>query len=92
MRSSYSISSLEYNDKIFGYYEDLVYLLGYQAEEGVTHSGLYDRLETSGNSMLSSPSGIPTFKLPRMIDFLKLDYMYRKNYGEIQYMENLNGR
>lgn len=92
MRSSYSISSLEYNDKIFGYYEDLVYLLGYQAEEGVTHSGLYDRLETSANTMLSSPSGIPTFELPRMIDFLKLDYMYRKNYGEIQYMENLNGR
>lgn len=92
MKSVYSVSSLEFNDKFFGYYENLVYLLGYQADDVVTYSGLYDRIETSGNAMMTSSSGIPTYHLPRMLEFLKFDYMYRKNYGEIQYMENVDGR
>lgn len=92
MRRAYPLSSNELNDKLLGAYENLVYLLGYEDENEPAYSGLYDHLEVSGNLMLTSQSGIPNYNMVRMKDFLKYDYIYRKHYEEIQYVENDNGR
>lgn len=92
MRRAYPVSSNELNDKLLGSYENLVYLLGYEEDDQPVYSGLYDYLEASGNLMLTNQSGIPSYNLARMKDFLKFDYIYRKHYNEIQYLENDNGR
>lgn len=87
MRKNYPISSQELNDKIFGYYSDLVYLLGYEENGSISYSGLYNTLDSSGTNILLSSSGIPSTNMPRMLDFLKFDYIYRKHYGKIKYLE-----
>lgn len=92
MRSTYPLSSAELNDRFLEFYENLVYLLGYEEDNEPVHSGLYDYLEVSGDLALTSQSGIPSYNMARMVDFLKFDYIYRKHYGEIQYVENDNGR
>lgn len=92
MRSNYPLSSAELNDRLLTSYENLVYLLGYEADNEPVYSGLFDFLELSGNLALTSQSGIPGYNMAKMIDFLRFDYIYRKHYGEIQYVENDNGR
>lgn len=92
MRSVYPLSSNELNDKLLESYQNLVYLLGYEEDNESVYSGVYDRLESSGNAMLISQSGIPNYSMLRMKDLLKFDYIYRKHYEEIQYLENDNGR
>lgn len=92
MRSTYPLSSNELNDRLFSAYENLTYLLGFESEDDPIYSGVYDHLETSGNAMLVSQSGIPGTLSPKMLEFLKYDYIYRKHYKEIQYMERPNVR
>lgn len=92
MRKIYPLSSSELNDKLFSAYENLTYLLGFESDTELAYSGVYDYLESSGNAMLISQSGIPGTLSPKMLEFLKYDYIYRKHYNEIQYMEKINGR
>lgn len=88
MRANYPFLSKEFNNIILQGYEYLVHLLGFQ-EDGYEHySGLYEYISDSGNYLMTSPSGIPTINNSKIIDILKYDYIYRKNFGEIKYKEN----
>lgn len=87
MRKNYPLLSQELNDKILTAYEHLVYLLGFDAEGEDPYSGVYPLLETSGNLMYTSISGIPSAEMPKVQTMLKFDYIYRKHYGEIKYVE-----
>jgi hypothetical protein len=92
MRSSYPLISNEINDKLLMAYENLVYLLGYSEVGLTTYSGLYDGFDNTIDTIQISQSGIPSFASSRMLDFLKFDYIYRRPYGQIQYLENNDGR
>lgn len=95
MRSNYPLSSLELNDKIFGAYENLIYLLGYENTNGTTVSGHFDKLDNSAsNCFLSGILGLNDFIQDNLnlnnygnlsgymdiADFLKIDYIYRKHF------------
>lgn len=58
IRHNYPLSSLAINDFMYRSYEDIVSLIGFEAEGQEPYSGLYDRLEASGIATLSGPSGI----------------------------------
>jgi len=97
MRKTFSISSQETNDRLLEVYSSHISLLGYE-NGNIAISGLYDRLDLSGVSYMSSASGIPHcgtaqgtylvgFEYDKsssvLIDMLIFDYIYRKSIGEI---------
>jgi len=94
MRKDYPLSSQELNDIILTAYGDLCYLLGYIDSDNNRYSGLYESIEESGLAYLASSSGIlhagnndskyqlglsPTYTSDRLIQYLKFDYIYRKD-------------
>lgn len=94
MRSKYPLSSREINDIVYGAYEHLTYLLSYENLSGVLISGHLDNLDTlashgflSGilglNDKTTIESSLDFGSLSGYMDiadFLKMDYIYRKNY------------
>ena len=89
MRNSYSLLSQEINDKLIGVYDHLVELLGYE-DEDVRYSGILEQLDTSGARYIPSTSGMPSAIMPRVINILKFDYIYRTHYHQIRYLETKN--
>ena len=98
MRNNYPISSQELNDIIIEAYGNLCYLLGYQDSDDNNYSGLYQYIEESGISYMTTTSGIPhlgnidyKYQLglsddttsDKLIQYLKYDYLYRKSLGYI---------
>jgi hypothetical protein len=61
MRQNYSLSSQELNDSFNRYYSNLIYLLGFEnSETGAVYSGVYDQIESTGNTFLEDTEvGIP---------------------------------
>jgi hypothetical protein len=84
MRSNFPLSSEQINNKLLLSYENLVYLLGQSLPDKPYCSGLYDRLQTSGEYLATTTSGILVGDSPRIIDTLKFDYYYRKHFGQIR--------
>ncbi len=99
MRRNYPISSQELNDIILTAYGDLCYLLGYSDSDHNRYSGLFEAIEESGIAYLATTSGIPhlgnvdsKYQLGLstdttsevIINFLKFDYVYRKDRGYIR--------
>ena len=94
MRSNYPLSSLELNDKLYSAYEHLTYLLSYENNSGVLISGKFDILDNvisnmflSGvlalNDNISIPPDynlVPLSGYMNIVDFLKMDYIYRKHF------------
>jgi hypothetical protein len=90
MKSNFPIVSQEIKNVIFQGYENLVYLLGFEAD-GYSHfSGLYEYISSSGDYLMISESGIPNLNMSKIITMLKFDYFYRKNWGCIKYKEIYN--
>ena len=84
MIQNYPISSQYLNNKLLLAYENLVYLLGQNIPDQSYCSGLYERLEASGDLISTSPTGILTADTPAIINILKFDYFYKKQYGQIR--------
>lgn len=80
MRSNYPLLSQELNDKIFGCYENMVYLLGQNIPNEVLCSGLYSELETFCSNVVGNYSGIPNVVNDKVRNMLKFDYIYRKHF------------
>lgn len=59
MRSNFPVSSQEINDRCQLMQEYLVEILGYAREGYTRYSGFYEKIEASGNAMITSGSGLP---------------------------------
>ena len=90
MRNSYSLLSQEINDKLLLAYDNLIELLGFEQEGQIHYSGILEQIDYSGLAFITSPSGIPSFNSPRIIDMLKFDYIYRTHFNQIRYLEKSN--
>lgn len=85
MLAYYPISSQELNDKFYSAYEHIVSLIGYETSGVLTHTGLYDRINSSGEAFVISPSGLPSHTYHNMNKMLKFDYIYRTHYNINKY-------
>ena len=87
MRNNYPLSSQLLNNKLLLSYENLVYLLGQSIDGQPYYSGLYEKLEESNANTAICSSGILTGTIStqvKMINLLKFDYFYRKNFNLIR--------
>jgi hypothetical protein len=103
MKYKYPISSKELNDRLLMGYENLVTVLGYN-EESVVYSGVYDRLDKSGELFVDTESGIPhigSANAPQLgsdlittseslVSLLHYDYVYRKLVGVSWWTTRIN--
>lgn len=89
MKSNFPVVSQEIKNVILQGYENLVYLLGYKAENYDHYSGLYEYISSSGDYLLISESGIPNLNMTKITSILKFDYFNRKNWDLIKYEETI---
>jgi len=94
MKANHPVSSMEINDAIYTAYEYLTYLLSYQNASGVIISGYLDTMDTNiSNTFLSGVLALNDIETDigatnfgqlsgymDVADFLKMDYIYRKQY------------
>lgn len=99
MKRNYPISSQELNDILTTAYGDLCYLLGYIDSNENRYSGIFESIELSGLAYMGTSSGIPHLgnedskyhlglgyntTTDKIVQFLKFDYIYRKDRGYIR--------